>query len=560
MYLCSSIQMSRLLSHNILYAAVVILWGLLTIASCDSSSRRAAMLAVLNEADSLNRNYIPITSDSLLREAVDYFDHHGTPNERLRAHYLLGCAYRDMGEAPRAIEVYHKAIVCADTTAYNCDYRTLGCAYSQMADQYHRQLLFTYEIEARKQAQHFGFLAGDTLVAISNQKFIAGAYILLNKLDRAEVVMRELLKLYKQYGFYQESLYASTILMSLYARQPNRVTDLKNLIDEYEANCNLFDEHRQLPPSNRLFFYYKGKYYESLNQLDSAEYCYRKIYHENMPFVAQDPMYRGLLSVYEKCQQADSIAKYAQLYCAANDSSIAIKDQELTAQMAASYNYNRYQQQALENAKEAHAANLRFILVSVVLIVIAVSTAFFVRNSKKKRVEQIAIYNASIAERRRLQNEINNLKAKNYDAIIAQKEKEIKALNQSIAIHEKAFHRVTAKNRMTDFEESEIVKTFNSKRVFRKGVNAPNKEEWKKLVVQFQQDMPLAYAAMSGLSPLQFQICILLLLGYEEGEIAVMQETKPQVITNAKARANKKLFLAVDSGSLRDHLTDLVAS
>ena len=50
------------------------------------------MLAALDEADSLNRNYIPITSDSLLREAVDFFDDHGTPNERLRAHYLLGCA------------------------------------------------------------------------------------------------------------------------------------------------------------------------------------------------------------------------------------------------------------------------------------------------------------------------------------------------------------------------------------------------------------------------------------------------------------------------------------
>ncbi len=33
-------------------------------------------------ADSLNRNYIPITSDSLLREAVDYFGSHGSPNER----------------------------------------------------------------------------------------------------------------------------------------------------------------------------------------------------------------------------------------------------------------------------------------------------------------------------------------------------------------------------------------------------------------------------------------------------------------------------------------------
>ena len=32
--------------------------------------------------DSLNRNYIPITTDSLLLQATAYFDSHGTPNER----------------------------------------------------------------------------------------------------------------------------------------------------------------------------------------------------------------------------------------------------------------------------------------------------------------------------------------------------------------------------------------------------------------------------------------------------------------------------------------------
>ena len=82
--------------------------------------------AVLDEADSMNHAYIPITSDSLLKEATAYFDSHGTPNERIRAHYLLGCADRDMGEAPRAIETWQDAVNCADTTATDCDYKNTG--------------------------------------------------------------------------------------------------------------------------------------------------------------------------------------------------------------------------------------------------------------------------------------------------------------------------------------------------------------------------------------------------------------------------------------------------
>ncbi len=79
-----------------------ILLLLLLLASC-GSSERGRMLAVLDEADSLNRNYIPFTTDSVLKIATEWFDSYGSANERMRAHYLLGCAYRDMGEAPAAL-------------------------------------------------------------------------------------------------------------------------------------------------------------------------------------------------------------------------------------------------------------------------------------------------------------------------------------------------------------------------------------------------------------------------------------------------------------------------
>lgn len=51
-----------------------------------------------------------------------------------------------------------------------------------------------------------------------------------------------------------------------------------------------------------------------------------------------------------------------------------------------------------------------------------------------------------------------------------------------------------------------------------------------------------------------------LVLGFEEGEIAFMRQTRPQVISNAKARANQKLFMSNDSASLKSNLTGLIAS
>ena len=152
--------------------------------------------------------------------------------------------------------------------------------------------------------------------------------------------------------------------MFLYSQDITRNSELHQLINEYEKESTFFDKNHELPPSKRQYNYYKGLYYENNHQLDSAEYNYRKVYRPNMSFSDKDPMYRGLLSVFSKRHQADSIAKYARLYCEVNDSSIAKKDQELTAQMAASYNYSIHQKDAMESEAKAN----RFFLWLIVIL------------------------------------------------------------------------------------------------------------------------------------------------------------------------------------------------
>ena len=159
----------------------------IVLAACsdgDGSERRAQ----LEELERQNRAYEDFTSDSLAKQLVEYFDRHGTANERLRAHYILGCVYRDLGEAPHAIDCYQDAIDQADTTAADFDVRTLGCIYAQMGAVYHRQLLLTNEIEARRKSYHYFHLAGDTLGLLSSMKLSASAYYLLNKRDSAEIL------------------------------------------------------------------------------------------------------------------------------------------------------------------------------------------------------------------------------------------------------------------------------------------------------------------------------------------------------------------------------------
>ena len=75
---------------------------LLTVTGCTDPQEAREMRLLMEQADSMNRNYVPFTTDTVARRVAGWYDRHGTANERVRAHYLLGCAYRDMGEAPQA--------------------------------------------------------------------------------------------------------------------------------------------------------------------------------------------------------------------------------------------------------------------------------------------------------------------------------------------------------------------------------------------------------------------------------------------------------------------------
>lgn len=56
----------------------------------------------------MNKAYIDFTSDSTMLAVVDYYEHHGTANDRMLAYYILGCVYRDMHEAPMALNIIIK--------------------------------------------------------------------------------------------------------------------------------------------------------------------------------------------------------------------------------------------------------------------------------------------------------------------------------------------------------------------------------------------------------------------------------------------------------------------
>ena len=158
--------------------------ALVLLGQMDSLSMRHAdrMYMELLRGKAMNKAFVDFTSDSMMLQVTRYFDRHGDANQRMLAHYVLGCAYRDMGSAPRALEEYQRAAAQADTTSASCDLPTLMRVHSQMINIYNRLHYPELSIKESSIAEYLAWQMGDTLSALifeeqeCNHLFNAGKY------------------------------------------------------------------------------------------------------------------------------------------------------------------------------------------------------------------------------------------------------------------------------------------------------------------------------------------------------------------------------------------------
>lgn len=112
---------------------------LCSVNAIDLQEKPVKMKFLLLKAEALNKLYRPMPSETVFQSVVSYYDDFGNANERMKVHYLLGCIYRDMGEAPKALDCFNDAVAQADTLSKDCDYLVMLSIYGQIADVFLKQ-------------------------------------------------------------------------------------------------------------------------------------------------------------------------------------------------------------------------------------------------------------------------------------------------------------------------------------------------------------------------------------------------------------------------------------
>ena len=309
--------------------------------SSPSMSREVAR-AIMDDVSRRNLAYEPLTEhdDTMMQHVVAYYKEHGSSNEVMEAYYLLGSVYRDLHEAPKAMEAFLNGISAADTTDRNCRYDILTRLYGQKCEILYRQSLHEQAIDANRQMHKAAVLAKDTLFMMAAKWEILGEYFSLNDYQTIARECWNLLEESKRMGLfaYGASNLCTCVLANI---ELGRVEDAAKLLSIYEAHSGQVDMKTH-ECSFPIYYYAKGRVLAATGRLDSAEYFYRKEL-EAPDWNNRQAAYRGLRMLFEQKGFADSVCKYAPLQCDAVDSAYQEKLSESLQNLHELYDYNRLQ-------------------------------------------------------------------------------------------------------------------------------------------------------------------------------------------------------------------------
>jgi tetratricopeptide (TPR) repeat protein len=414
--------------------------AVLVLGGCVSSGRKAAMRAGLDSINAVNRSGQPFTVADV-KPYVEFFDDHGTPNDRLLAHYLLGLAYYDHGEAPMALQCYQEALDYADTTATDCDYAQLSRVYAQMGEIFYHQGLFHQHLDYYRQATKYAWRGKDTIAALVNEEQKKFAYYELGMIDSSIIISEKVAMLFTEYGYHSD---AAITLGGTIRTLINKgdYTKAKHYMDIYESESGLFDIKGNIEKGREYYYSIKGNYCLRNNLYDSAEYYFKKGLREGKDFNNQNAVAKGLAELYQRLHQPDSAAKYYRYAYAMNDSMYAQQATETVERMQSMYDYSRNQELAKKKTKEAQQNRDKWLLTLTLFFGFVVTVSVWAYRIVRKRREGLELYMQSLEELKELRMEKDALSQhqEEYSQILLEKDKKIKDMEQRVEKYGKLFY------------------------------------------------------------------------------------------------------------------------
>ena len=494
-------------------------------------------------AKGMNKGYVDFTTDSLVKEIVDYYDNHGTCQQQMLAHYLLGCVYRDLGDSPASLSCYNDAVEKVDTTSSDCDYKLLTRVYEQQGALFLSQSMPQNALSAYQKAEKYAWIAKDTLSAVLSYEHLGNIYEYMGNMNKVIEVYENASRRYRQYGYPVQAARAlggaiqALILTKQYAKA-------KKYMDVFEAESGYFQKDSCYSYINYSHYYYLKGLYCLESHSDSAKYWFTKCQefaktNNNKSFSA----YAWYL-YYIKHQQMDSVAKYSEQAFAYNDSANLDMERDLMQKMQAIYDYDRWKNVAHNEEIKSTRANLTLlvsILVSVSVIIIGILTFLVYRKKRKlelqEKEEQENLIRQQIYNTKQELELLRTVNDRKIADVIKEKEQTINKLKEDLKDIRDKYSNSSLSDVDILLKESSIYKRIKYLELHPKETMREN--DWIELEETIEQLIPSFIPLLKNrLNVIAYRICLLVKLEISTSSIAILLGLSSSAISK-----NRKVML-----------------
>lgn len=492
----------------------------------------------------MNKACITFTSDSVMKEVVDYYENYGSANQRMLANYVLGCVYRDMHEAPMALEYYNKATEQADTTAADCDYGTLYRVYSQMGILFDKQYLPYQLLDAFGKAEKYAYLAKDTLNAIINYQNKGDAYDYLGKKDSVVAINLRSANMFKRIGDNYNAAIALGCNYSYYIEMQDTVNAKKAFeayfSTGYEGNSNYGD-------AKAFLLCEKGRYYMFISRIDSAFSCLNQSLKLSKSYSNKAAATKVLAQYYARVNKPVLAMKYALKTSEYNDSDLLALRESQLQQIQAMYNYGRNQEIARKaELKAERITMLVYVLIAGGVVIFLLLTNLYLRQLKKKKEKIVVtkqLYDDSLLKLRQKQEELELLRTVNDRKIadvIKEKEQMINKLKDDLKDIRDKYSNSSLSDVDILLKESSIYKRIKYLELHPKEIMREN--DWIELEETIEQLIPSFIPLLKNrLNVMAYRICLLVKLEISTSSIAILLGLSSSAISKYRKVMLEKL-------------------
>jgi len=504
--------------------------------------RHSRMQCRLYRLNAYNKCDTVFRSTDEAQELSDYFADHGSPNEQMQAYYLLGRAYQDIHEAPMALHYFQKASEVADTSASDCNYRQLSRVYGQMSEIFCHQNLMEEDLKCTNLSIRYALLGSDTLCAVRSLVEKSNIYLILGNKDSAIYVGELASSIALAHGYRD----ISAAILGVVIRplvETGDISKAKLYIERYEKESGYFDSEG-IQKGKETYYYVKGMYYLSINQLDSAEFYFRKELRDGKDFNNQNAGSRGLALLYKNKHQPDSAAKYAFYSYEMNDSAYFVMATQEVEKSRAMYDYTRNQEIARQEQDRADQEHEKLLRIGFLLILVATISTYLIRKERRKRRAVRDKYNVMVSALAQTQSDLLMLRSHETELsqMIKEKEEKIDQLNEAIFSYQDKLgtQKESAENILLESPDYKELRVKGTRGVFL------TESDWQNIYVMIINALPNFYKFISSkkfeLNDKEFKTSILVRLHVPPGDIAKMLNVTPAYITKIRNVMMKKLF------------------